>query len=104
MEDILVLFGEKVKARILSEGYPTIELFAHEHNIPKSTLSELIRGKNDPRLTTFFKICAALNTTPSEFLKDEDIDLWVKERAPDYRTKTPKSHRLTKKKPRKALT
>ena len=94
--DILGYLGDRLRQRILKSGYETVELFAHEHGIPKSTLSELLSGKNDPRLTTLFKICAALETTPTEFLKDHAIDQWVRESAPGYSARS-KSSRSAKK-------
>jgi transcriptional regulator with XRE-family HTH domain len=95
--DILGYVGEKLKQRILKGGYETVELFAHEHGIPKSTLSELLSGKNDPRLTTLLKICAALEMTPADFLKDHEIDLWVPESAPRYHARTKRVSRPGKK-------
>ena len=86
--DILNYLGEKLRQQILKSGYETVELFAHEHGIPKSTLSEVLSGKNDPRITTLLKICSALETTPAELLKDREIDLWVKESAPRYGART----------------
>jgi len=86
--DILGHVGEKLRQRILKSGYETVELFAHENGIPKSTLSELLSGKNDPRLTTVFKICAALDIMPSELFRDQEIDLWVREGAPRYQARS----------------
>ncbi len=86
--DILSHFGDKLRQRILKSGYETVELFAHENSIPKSTLSEILSGKNDPRLTTLYKICVALETTPSELLKDPSLDTWVREAQVNYTTRT----------------
>ena len=93
--DILGYVGEKLKQRILKNGYETVELFAHENGIPKSTLSELLSGKNDPRLTTLLKMCAALDILPADLLHDQEIDLWVREGAPRYQTRA-KSGRIKK--------
>ena len=95
--DILGYVGEKLRQRILKGGYETVELFAHENGIPKSTLSELLSGKNDPRLTTLLKIFSALETTPGEFLKDHEIDSWVRETAPRYSSKAKRGIRPAKK-------
>ena len=97
--DILSYVGEKLRTRILKNGYETVELFAHENGIPKSTLSELLSGKNDPRLTTLFKIFSALEMTPTEFLKDAAIDQWVRESAPNYSSRS--KHSRSGKKARK---
>ena len=88
--DLLRLTGERIKALVVRRGYASVELFAHENGIPKSTLSELLNGKNDPKLTTLAKICAGLEMSLSELLRDSEIDLWVREVAPTYDPRTPK--------------
>lgn len=86
--ELLRIIGARIKKRILGGGYPSIELFAHENGIPKSTLSELLNGKNDPKLTTLAKICAGLEISLSELLRDSHIDSWVREEAPGYDPRT----------------
>lgn len=88
--DILRLTGERIKGLVARRGYTSIELFAHENRIAKSTLSELLNGKNDPKLTTLAKICAGLEIPLSELFHDNGIDLWVREKAPDYDPRSPK--------------
>ena len=87
--DLLKHIGEKIRSQILRNGYASIELYAHENDIPKSTLSEIITGKNDPRLTTLAKICAGLEMTLSDLFRDPALDAWVRERAPDYAARRP---------------
>jgi transcriptional regulator with XRE-family HTH domain len=89
--DLLKITGERIKALVLRRGYGSIELFAHENSIPKSTLSELLSGKNDPKLTTLAKICAGLELSLSELLRDPEIDTWVREVAPKYDPRSPRS-------------
>jgi transcriptional regulator with XRE-family HTH domain len=89
--DILRLTGERIKGLVARRGYTSIELFAHENRIAKSTLSELLNGKNDPKLTTLAKICAGLEIPLSELFRDNGIDSWVREKAPDYDPRSPKS-------------
>lgn len=93
--DILKLTGERIKTLVGRRGYPSVELFAHENSIAKSTLSEILNGKNDPKLTTLAKICAGLEISLSELLRDAEIDTWVREVAPKY------DARATKAKPAK---
>lgn len=95
--DILSYVGERLRQRILKRGYETVELFAHENDIPKSTLSEILSGKNDPRLTTLFKICSALDTSPAELFKDHEIDLWVRESAPRYHARSKPAKKKSRK-------
>jgi transcriptional regulator with XRE-family HTH domain len=82
--DLLKLTGERIKTLVLRHGYNSIELFAHENRIPKSTLSELLNGKNDPKLSTLAKICAGLEISLSELLRDAEIESWVRDKAPHY--------------------
>lgn len=89
--------GEKIRARILNSGYPSIEIYAHENRIPKSTLSEIITGKNDPRLSTLAKICAGLDITLSDLLHDPAVDTWVRESAPKYIARRPSPARRASK-------
>ena len=73
---------------VRGRGYASIELFAHENRIPKSTLSELLNGKNDPKLSTLAKICAGLEITLAELLRGPEIESWVREGAPKYDART----------------
>jgi len=51
---------DNVRKEIALAGYGTVELFAHEHGIDKSTLSRLLSGKREPRLSTLFRIADSL--------------------------------------------
>lgn len=95
--DVLKHFGEKVREKILRRGYASMELFAHENRIPKSTLSEILNGKNDPKLTTVAKICSGLEMTLSELFHDPSLDQWVQESAPDYISRKPSPARKLRK-------
>jgi transcriptional regulator with XRE-family HTH domain len=88
---LLKLTGDRIRALVLGRGYNSVELFAHENRIPKSTLSEILNGKNDPKLTTLAKICAGLEIPLSELLRDPEIDTWVREVAPKYDPRVSKS-------------
>jgi DNA-binding Xre family transcriptional regulator len=55
--------GERVGALIRLRGYKSVELFAHEHEIDKSVLNRLIRGRREVRLSTFLKILEALEVS-----------------------------------------
>ncbi len=82
--DLLRITGERIRSLVLRRGYASVELFAHENRIAKSTLSEILSGQNDPKLTTLAKICAGLEISLSELMRDAEIDLWVREVAPKY--------------------
>lgn len=89
--DLLKLTGERIKALVIRRGYASVELFAHENRIAKSTLSELLNGKNDPKLTTLAKICSGLEISLSELLRDSEIESWVRDEAPKYDARSPRS-------------
>lgn len=97
--DIQHILAESIRNRILASNYKTEEEFAHGNGIPKSTLSELLSGRKNPRLTTLAKICAGLEITLSELLQDSGIDMWVREKAQKYdpRTAKPKTAKSGKK-------
>lgn len=86
--DLLEFLGARIKDRILGSGVRSVEKFALENGIPKSTLSELLNGKNDPRLTTLAKICAGLDISLSDLLDHHAIDGWVRESAFRYEART----------------
>ena len=83
--DFLKHLGENIRRRILNKSeFVSVELFAHENQIPKSTLSEILNGKNDPRLTTLAKICSGLEIPLSDLFRDPVLDSWVRESAAKY--------------------
>ena len=100
--EFLELIGERIRSRIAASGVKSVEQFAHENEIPKSTLSELLNGKNNPRLTTLAKICAGLEISLADLLDHEPINSWVRESAPGYFPKAGGRAKVAKKKARKA--
>jgi transcriptional regulator with XRE-family HTH domain len=96
--DLLKHIGENIRRRIQSRSdYGSIELFAHENQIPKSTLSEILNGKNDPKLTTLAKICSGLEIPLADLFMDPAIESWVRESAGKY---NPRSRHSTRKSPK----
>lgn len=53
------IIRSNLKRLILSE-YPSVEKFAHEHDLDKSTLSRILGGKREPKISTLLKIAKAL--------------------------------------------
>ncbi len=98
--DFLELVGKRIKNRIHDGGFKTVEAFAFETDIRKSTLSEIISGKNNPTIRTLARIASALGITLSELFHDSNIDSWVREKGAHYVAKTPK-HKAAKKLPKK---
>jgi len=82
--EFLEIIGERIRSRIKASGVKSVERFAHENGIPKSTLSELLNGKNNPRLTTLARICAGLEVSMADLLDTEAINSWVRESSPHY--------------------
>lgn len=80
--------GQTIKRQIAAKGYPTVEIFAHEHSIPKGTLSKIVNGKVDAKVSTLLRISQALGVSMSEFFPAHPVpENWVMERpVPDYRT------------------
>lgn len=82
--ELFRLTGERIRAFVERRGYASMELFAHENRLAKSTLSELVSGKNDPKLSTLARICAGLEISLSELFRDGAIESAVREEAPGY--------------------
>lgn len=83
--DSLQKLGDSIRRRIVNKSDTgSIELFAHENQIPKSTLSEFLNGKNDPRLSTLTKICAGLEIKLFELFSDPAFESLVAESAVKY--------------------
>lgn len=90
--DYLEKLGENIRRRIVNKSDTgSIELFAHENQIPKSTLSELINGKNDPRLSTLAKICSGLEIKLSDLFADPALGSLVAESTARYSPSTSRS-------------
>lgn len=51
---------DNVRHEIAAAGYRTVELFAHENGLDKSTLSRLLNGSREPRIGTLIRIANAL--------------------------------------------
>jgi len=58
---LLANLGKNIAYFILRRGYKTFEEFAWTVEIPKTTLSRIIRGKGDVRISKLNKIAKALN-------------------------------------------
>lgn len=78
------IVGERIRQCISKGQYAKVEDFCRASGISKSTLSEILNGKNDPKLTTLAKICAELQITLSDLLRDPRIDSWVRKEAKGY--------------------
>ena len=67
-----------------------MEVFAHENDIPKGTLSKILRGKVDPKLTTLYRIAKGLDMTITELFSNGPTESWVMEKPKGYRAKRKK--------------
>jgi predicted transcriptional regulator len=73
--------GQSIKRQIQAKGYPTVELFAHEHSIPKGTLSKIVNGKVDAKVSTLLRISQALGVGMSEIFPAHPVpENWVMEK------------------------
>jgi DNA-binding Xre family transcriptional regulator len=100
--DYLQKLGDNLRRRIVDKSDTgSIELFAHENEIPKSTLSEILNGKNDPRLSTLAKICAGLEIQLADLFADPALETLVAESAGKYSPSTASSRKVGRKPGRK---
>jgi len=80
-QDPFQSLGQSIKRKIAAKGYPTVEVFAHEHAIPKGTLSKIVNGKVDAKVSTLLRISQALEISISEFFPAHPVpENWVMER------------------------
>lgn len=79
---------ENIRQKIQDAGYATIEKFAYENNLTKSTITRAINGSRNPRLITLIEIANALNINLSELL-----DLYLIENSQKRKTKASSSNK-----------
>jgi transcriptional regulator with XRE-family HTH domain len=73
--------GQAIKRQIEAKGYPTVEGFAHEHAIPKGTLSKIVNGKVDAKYSTLLRIAQALGMNVTDLIPAHPVPgNWVMER------------------------
>ena len=84
---------ENLRRLIGESGYRSLELFAHENSIDKTTLSRILNGKREPKISTLFKIVAALNLTLNDLYLVQPNQ--VREKASKYPLGALKKHKVT---------
>lgn len=67
--DLLAVLGKNIGKFIKKRGYSTAEEFAWEIKIPKTTLSRIMRGKGDVRISKLNIIAKALDVKIDDLLK-----------------------------------
>jgi predicted transcriptional regulator len=79
--DPYITLGQAIKRQIAAKGYATVEVFAHEHSIPKGTLSKILNGKVDAKVSTLFRIASALGIAVQDLFSSQAVQgNWVMER------------------------
>ena len=71
-EALLRVLGENISKTIKKRGYQTIEEFAWEQQIPKSTMSRIVLGQNDVRISKLVRIAKALGVKVDDLLSKKD--------------------------------
>ena len=67
--ELLAVLGKNIAKYIEKRGFETAEKFAWEVGIPKTTLSRIIRGKGDVRISKLHRIAKALKVKVDDLLK-----------------------------------
>ena len=57
---------DNTRKNIEKQGFKSIEEFARAHQIDKSTLSRMMNGNREPRLSTLLRVSLALGVTIDE--------------------------------------
>jgi transcriptional regulator with XRE-family HTH domain len=89
--DHLEALSQNIRSCIDAAGYRSVELFAHENNLEKSTLSRILSGKREPKIMTLLRIAQALGVTLDVLCYSHGIGPKITET--DSRYKTPKTER-----------
>jgi len=64
-----LLFRQRLRALVL-EKYGSLDRFYLETEFSKGHLSQILRGKRSPSLTTLIKLARALNVSVGDFFSD----------------------------------
>jgi hypothetical protein len=67
--DFLKRLGKSLEAKIFAKGYLTVEQFAHEHGLSKSTLYHVIKGEINTSVFNLQQYAEALEIPLSEIVK-----------------------------------
>ncbi len=57
---------DNARKHIAEQGFKSIDEFARAHDIDKSTLSRMMNGNREPRLSTLLRVSMALNVSIDE--------------------------------------
>jgi DNA-binding Xre family transcriptional regulator len=68
-DELLATIGRNIAKFIEKRGYESQEQFAWQIEVPKTTLSRIIRGKGDVRISKLAKIAKALKVKVDDLLK-----------------------------------
>lgn len=68
-KELLIQLGERISKERQRRGI-TLEKLAYEMGMSKGNLSNIEKGKRDPRFTTLRAIAIGLKTSLSQLLKD----------------------------------
>lgn len=74
-EVTLMHIRENIRQKIQDAGYATIEKFAHENGLTKSTITRAINGSRNPRLITLIEIANGLDLSLSELLDLHQLEM-----------------------------
>lgn len=79
---MVVAIGRRVDFCLRRQGYRSHEEFAHAIGFPKSTLSRLMRGMIDPRVSTLDRLAAGLGMSLVEMLSAGGFEAQEPSRTP----------------------
>lgn len=68
-DELLATIGRNIATYIEARGFESQEQFAWEIGLPKTTLSRIVRGKGDVRISKLYKIATALKVKVDDLLK-----------------------------------
>lgn len=75
------LLKRNIQGLVRLAGYQSLEQFAHEHELDKSTISRILAGSREPKVCTLEKIRVALGVDWNSLLADQPSELDLKSSA-----------------------
>ncbi len=82
--DAVRIVAERIAGFIAQRGYPSVERFAYENGLDKSSLSKILKSRRRPRFDTLIRIAEALDVTLNDLYLPESILLVREKGAPKY--------------------
>lgn len=83
------LIRNNIRKEIVRAGYKSVELFAYENGLDKSTLSRFFSGQREPRIGTLVRIAHALEIPLKNLMDEAELPVMMAAERPRQAYKSP---------------